>query len=412
MYLLLSEFFCQIGINMFNFVLVLIAFAVAKSNTAVSGVVIAFMLPSLLFGILAGVYVDKKNKKNVLFISNILRAILVIPLIFLHTNIFMIYLLTFLVAIITQFYVPAETPIIPHLVKRELLLSANALFGMGLYASIFIAYALSGPILILLGRTNIFIFLSLMFLISGFFAYLIDFKETSHKENAKELLENLNIGNEIKTAISIMAKTKVIYRALILLTLAQVIILVLATIGPGYAEHILRIRIENFSVLFVTPAIVGIATGAIIIGSFLSNISKEKLTRIGLVIEGISILLLPYGSRLSSREIVQTLNFYLPHFLRITSMHVLYVLAFILGFGAALIFIPANTILQEETSDEFRGKVYGALSTLVGLFSVLPIILAGSLADLIGVRGVLTIIGVVVLFIAGYRIFFVKENRV
>ena len=412
MYLLLSEFFCQIGINMFNFVLVLIAFAVAKSNTAVSGVVIAFMLPSLLFGILAGVYVDKRNKKNVLFLTNIIRALLVIPLIFLHTNLLMIYVITFLVAIITQFYVPAETPIIPHLVKRDLLLSANALFGMGLYASIFIAYALSGPILILLGRTNIFIFLSLMFLISGFFAYLIDFKETSHKESAKELLENLNVANEVKAAISIMAKTKVIYRALILLTLAQVIILVLATIGPGYAEHILRIKIENFSVLFVTPAIIGIATGAIIIGGFLSNVSKEKLTRIGLIIEGISILLLPYGSRLTNREFVHTLNFYLPHVLRITSMHILYVLAFILGFGAALIFIPANTILQEETSDEFRGKVYGALSTLVGLFSVLPIILAGSLADLIGVRGVLTIIGVVVLFIAGYRIFFVKEKNI
>lgn len=397
---------------MFNFVLVLIAFAVAKSNTAVSGVVIAFMLPSLLFGILAGVYVDKRNKKNVLFLTNIIRALLVIPLIFLHTNLLMIYVITFLVAIITQFYVPAETPIIPHLVKRDLLLSANALFGMGLYASIFIAYALSGPILILLGRTNIFIFLSLMFLISGFFAYLIDFKETSHKESAKELLENLNVANEVKAAISIMAKTKVIYRALILLTLAQVIILVLATIGPGYAEHILRIKIENFSVLFVTPAIIGIATGAIIIGGFLSNVSKEKLTRIGLIIEGISILLLPYGSRLTNREFVHTLNFYLPHVLRITSMHILYVLAFILGFGAALIFIPANTILQEETSDEFRGKVYGALSTLVGLFSVLPIILAGSLADLIGVRGVLTIIGVVVLFIAGYRIFFVKEKNI
>ena len=57
---------------MFNFVLVLIAFAVSNSNTAVSGVVIAFMLPSLLLGVLAGVYVDRRNKKNVLFATNIL----------------------------------------------------------------------------------------------------------------------------------------------------------------------------------------------------------------------------------------------------------------------------------------------------------------------------------------------------
>ncbi len=411
MFLLLSEFFCQMGINMFNFVLVLISFAVARSNTAVSGVVIAFMLPSLLFGILAGVYVDKRNKKNVLFATNLLRALLVIPLIFLHSNILIIYIITFLVAVVTQFYIPAETPIIPHLVKKDLLLSANALFGIGLYASIFISYALSGPVLLLLGRTNVFIFLALLFLISGFFAYLIDFKEVRKKENQKEILENMNFVKEIKSAISIMAKTKVIYRALLLLALAQIIILVLATIGPGYAEHILRIRIENFPILFVTPAIIGMAVGAIITGSFWHHVSKEKLTRAGLIIVGFSILLLPYGSRLENREIVHAINFYLPHILRITSMHILYILAFILGFGSALVFIPANTILQEETSDEFRGKVYGALSTLVGLFSVLPILLAGSLADLIGVRGVLTIIGISVLLIALFRVVFTKRDN-
>lgn len=396
---------------MFNFVLVLIAFSVANSNTAVSGVVISFMLPSLLLGILAGVYVDKRNKKNILLGTNILRALLIFPLIFLHTNILFIYVFTFLVAVVTQFYVPAETPIIPHLVKRDLLLSANALFGIGLYASIFIAYALSGPMLLLFGKTNIFIFLGVVFLVSALFAYLIDFKEEHHKENTAEVLANMNMAKEIRTAISIMAKTKTIYSALLLLTLAQIIILVLATIGPGYAEHVLKIRIENFPVVFVIPAIIGMALGAIILGSFFHKFSKEKLTRIGLIIVGVSILLLPYGSSFENRAIVHAVNSYLPHILRITGFHILILLAFILGFGNALVFIPANTILQEETSDEFRGKVYGALSTLVGLFSFLPIILAGSLADLIGVKGVLTIIGIAVLLVVLLRIILSRGEK-
>jgi hypothetical protein len=56
-------------------------------------------------------------------------------------------MMTFGVSLVTQFFIPAETPIIPLLVRKELLLSANALFGMGIYASIFLAYALSGPLL-------------------------------------------------------------------------------------------------------------------------------------------------------------------------------------------------------------------------------------------------------------------------
>ena len=408
-YLLLAETFSQLAMNMLNFVLVIIAFTLARSNTAVSGVVLSFMIPSLLFGIMAGVIVDKKNKKNVLFMTNVLRGLCVLPLIFLHTNIFVIYMLTFAIAFITQFFIPAETPIIPLLVKKDQLMSANALFGMGVYGSIFIAYALSGPVLLFFGKTNVFFVLGVLFLIGAFFASLIKVKEPKKNNlSAKDVIENVSIAGEIKLAIAIMAKTKTIYRALFLLTLAQVIILTLAVIGPGYAQHILRIRVEDFPFLFVAPAIIGMALAAIVLGSFFHSVSKEKITKIGLVLLGFSILLLPYGSRVESRAIVQAINMYLPHFLKINVFHIMIVLAFIMGIANALVFVPANTILQEETSDEFRGKAYGALSTLVGLFSLLPIILVGSLADLIGIKGVLTGIGIVVLCIAGFRILFSK----
>jgi len=409
LYLLLSEAFSQLAMNMLNFVLVIVAFTVARSNTAVSGVVLSFMLPSLLFGIMAGVIVDKKNKKNVLFMTNVLRGLCILPLIFLHTNIFVIYILTFIVAFITQFFIPAETPIIPLLVRKDQLLSANALFGMGIYGSIFVAYALSGPMLLIFGQTNIFLVLGALFLIGAFFASLIKVKESEKKKlSAKDVIENVSIANEIKIAIAIMAKTKAIYRAFFLLTLVQVIILTLSVIGPGYAQHILKIRVEDFPFLFVTPAIVGMALAAVIIGSFFHNTSKEKITKIGLVLLGFSILLLPYGSKVESGAIVQAVNTYLPLVIKINVFHIMIVLAFIMGVANALVFVPANTILQEETSDEFRGKVYGALSTLVGLFSLLPIILVGSLADVIGIKGVLTGIGIVVLGIAGFRIVFSK----
>jgi MFS family permease len=315
------------------------------------------------------------------------------------------------VAFITQFFIPAETPIIPLLVKKDQLLSANALFGMGIYGSIFVAYALSGPILLIFGRTNIFFVFGTLFLIGAFFASLIKVKEPKiNKISTKDVIGNISLTKEIKTAVSLMAKTKKIYRALFLLTLAQVIILTLAVIGPGYAQHVLRIRVEDFPFFFVTPAIIGMALVAICIGSFLNKVSKEKLTKIGLLLLGFSILLLPYGSRVESRDIVQVVNFYLPHFLKINVFHIMIVLAFLMGVANAFVFVPANTILQEETSDEFRGKVYGALSTLVGLFSILPIILVGSLADLIGVKGVLTGIGIIVLVIAAFRIIFSREK--
>ena len=410
-YLVVSEFFSQFSMNLFNFALLIVVFSIANSSTAVSGVVIAFTLPSLIFGIFAGVLVDRWNKKRVLFMTNIIRALLVIPLAFFHQNLALIYLVTFGVSFITQFFIPAETPIIPVLVKKELLLSANALFGMGIYASVFLAYALSGPFLLILGKGNIFSFLAVLFLIAGFFTSLIKIDKSKVEPKKNLFRQSLpSFKEEISIAVKLISKSKILYHALFSLTLSQIIILVFAVIGPGYAEHVLKIKIESFPILFVTPAIIGMALGALIIGSFLHNKSKSALTKFGLFLMGLSILLLPYGSKVESRQIIQLINTFLPFFLKINVLHIMIFLASVLGFAIAFIFVPANTSLQEETSDEIRGKVYGVLNSLIGIMSIIPVVAVGGLADLIGVKAVITGIGLVILFIAVLRTFFIDRN--
>ena len=402
LFLVLSEFFSIFAMNLLNFALLIVVFSISKSNIAVAGVVMAFTIPNVLFGILAGVLVDRWNKKTVLFVTNILRALLIIPLAFFHTNLAAVYFFTFCISVIMQFFIPAETPIIPLLVRKKLLLSANALFGVGIYGSVLLAYALSGPFLYVFGKTNIFFFLSAIFLIAGFFIYLIKASKSKIEPKVSEG-RALSFSEESKIVFQLISKTKNLYHALFSLTLAQIIILVFAAIGPGYAEQVLRIKIESFPILFVTPAIIGVVLGAIIIGSFLHKTSKSKLTKFGLFVMGISIMLLPYGSKVESRAIVHLINSYLPHVLTINILHIMIFLAFVLGFAIAFVFIPANTTLQEETTDESRGKIYGFLNTFVGIMSIIPVVLVGGLADLFGVKFIITGIGIIVLAIAFIR---------
>lgn len=395
LFLVLAEIFSQFATNMLNFVLVIVSFTISNSSTAVSGVILSFTIPALLFGLFAGAYVDKWNKKKVLYASNLLRAILVFLLIFAHSNLLFIYVLSFGVSFVSQFFIPAETPMIPVVVKKELLLSANAIFGMIIYGSIFAAYALSGPLLLLFGRTGIFIVLSLSFLLAALFASLIKVprsEDTQHVINLGRF--KMDFVEEIKQAINFFRKARTIYNALFLLSLSQILVMVLAVIGPGYAEKILKIQVEQFPVFFVTPAVMGTAVGAVLIGSFLHNRRKEKLTMIGLFLVGLSVLALPYGSKVESRTFVQTINFYLPHIFTINILHIMVVLAFFMGVANSFIFVPSNTILQEQTSPEFRGKVYGALNTMIGFLSLVPIIVVGGLADLVGIKAVITGIGI------------------
>lgn len=402
----MAEIFSQIAFNMMNFILILVAFELTNSNTAVSGIVLSFTIPAILFGFYAGVYVDKKNKRTILVWTNVLRALLLCILGAFHTNIFFLYVLTIFITIITQFFIPAETPIIPLLVKEESLLSANALFGMGIYGSVFVAYALSGPLYLLL-KDQIFFFLGFLFFIASIFSFLIRIPD-GKKQKKIAVVFNLTFRDEVKALFAILSKTKVVYQAMFLLAMSQIIILILATIGPGYGLQVLGIPVEKFPLVFITPAALGMFLGAITLGNFFHTKGRGKIAMIGVFLSGFSILLLPYGSKVASRDFVTTINAFLPMFFQVNILHIMTFLAFLLGTANAFIFVPSNTVLQEKTSDAYRGKVYGLLNALVGLVSFIPIILVGGFADLIGVSKVLTGIGCTIIAIGMARLFFEK----
>jgi MFS family permease len=119
-YLMSAELFTQLGANIFNFYLIFAVFSLTKSNTAVAAIVLSFTIPAILFGIPAGIYVDRWNKKYVLLVSNLLRALLLVILAFLHQNIYAIFFISFFIATFTQFFIPAESPIIPSIVPKKI----------------------------------------------------------------------------------------------------------------------------------------------------------------------------------------------------------------------------------------------------------------------------------------------------
>lgn len=403
----IGEVFTQVAFNLFNFFIILHVYELTKSNTAVSMAVLSFTIPAILFGILAGVYVDWWNKKKVLLVTNIVRAVLLIILANFSQNIFLVYITSFLISVVTQFFIPAETPMIPLVVRPQYLLSANALFGLGLYGSILVAYIISGPIILFLGAENILLFLSVLFLLGALFISWIHFhpKEKNNKRNVFSESRKTII-NEIKIAFSQIKNSRKISHAIFLLALAQILLLVLAVIAPGYASQVVKIPIEQFPIYFIAPAAFGVFVGAVILVNYFSRFSKDKIMTGGLFLSGFAMFLLPYGSAFSSKQIVQSINLFLPRLFEVTTLHILILLAFILGLANSFVFVPSNTVLQEETSDEFRGKLYGVLNAFVGVLSFLPIIVVGGLSDLIGVDKVIIGIGIILLSIGASRILF------
>jgi len=137
-----------------------------------------------------------------------------------------------------------------------------------------------------------------------------------------------------------MRNSRPIYNSLFLLAISQTLLLVLAAIATGYASQVLKISIQRFPLYFIAPAAFGVLVGAVFLVTFLHDRSKEKLTTVGLFLSGVAMLLLPYGAKISARHIAHDLNRILPHFLDITTLHLVVVIAFILGLANAFVFVP------------------------------------------------------------------------
>jgi len=346
LYLWIGEVFTQVSTNLFNFLLILIVYNLTHSNTAVSGIVLSFTVPAIFFGSIAGVYVDRWNKKYVLIITNTIRAFLLILVAFTLNNVYMLYIVSVLFTVLAQFFIPAESPIIPQVVRKEFLLHANALFGLAIFGSILIAYVLSGPLLILLQPFKTILFLAVMLFVGAIFISLIKPNTTKLSILNRKKSQQLDFFTDIKQTLSFVKHTKSIFHSLFLLALSQILILILATVAPGYASQILGIQVQQFPIIFVTPAAIGMIVGSVLLINIFHNHPKEKITTSGIFISGIAMLMLPFGSKVASHEIVHVINSYLPHAFSITIYHIVVVLAFLLGVANSLVFIPANTRIQ------------------------------------------------------------------
>ena len=119
-YLWLAQLISLTILNATNYALLAHIGEVTHSTTQVGLAIICFSLPAVLFGAPAGVVVDHLDKRMVLWSSNCLRAaatlIFVISLLINRNAVLPIYLLTFLISSIGQFFTPAESSAIPLLV--------------------------------------------------------------------------------------------------------------------------------------------------------------------------------------------------------------------------------------------------------------------------------------------------------
>jgi MFS family permease len=391
----LAQIFSQLAINTLLFVLGLRIYQHTGSNAAVSGLFLAYGIPSVLFGMVAGTAVDHLDKRRMLMYCDIARGALVLLLMFVSTNIVLVYIVTFINAVITQFYVPSEAPLIPKLIPSDLLVPANSLFSFTYYSSLAVGTVLSGPLLRGLGPQWIFLFISALFFIAVWFesrlpsqaANVLGFTSI-FRYHVPHLISR--IFDELFEGIRYVRSIPALLDSLLLLTGTQIIFAMLGTLGPGFADRVLRIDVRDASLFIVGPAVLGIIAGALWVGWFGYRLKPGRLIKLGVTAAGVILLLISL-----------TVRIYM-------GLGIAMVLFFGLGVANSLLDAPANSLLQEEAKGSMRGRVYGMLTAAVGGVGILPVIIGGVLADVLGVGRVILLLGLLIL---AYGIWRMKYNK-
>ena len=361
----------------------------------VSAVMIAFTIPAVLFGSLAGVYVDRWLKQPVLVLTNILRGVLVIllplglwlshgwgDLAGVPLSFCLLLLVTFLVSTLTQFFAPAEQSAIPLIVKEQHLLSANSLYTTTMMASVIIGFAVGEPLLAIadkllapfdhgsgIGKA---ILVGLSYCLAGLILMLM----RTH-EAPENLTRDSHVWTDIKDGFSYIKQQPPIRNAIIQLVLLFSVFAALAVLSVRLAEVIPSLKSSQFGLLLAASGI-GMGIGATLVGHFGHRFARRQLSLRGL---------LGMGATLGGLSL---------------TIHILWgslVLIAILGTFAATVGIPMQTTVQEQTPEDMRGKVFGLQNNVVNIALSLPLALAGVAEAFLGLR--LVLLGLAVIVILG-----------
>ncbi len=384
--LFLSQVFTQVGGNMVLFALTVQVYSLTRSSTSVSILLLTFLVPAVIFGAVAGVYVDRFDRRMMLVGTNLLRALAFLVLVFFDENLLVLYALTIVVATLTTFFAPAEAAMIPIVVEKRQLITANGVFIFALQASFVAGFAILGPLFSnLLGTQLLILVVAALYGLAAAMCWILPTSAPQAAPNrpgeAIDVAERAVAAtlSQLREGLSYIRHNRSIFWSLSYLAITASLVGVMGVLGPDFAVRVLGLSEDGF-VIVILPLGVGLVLGILALNVYGKYFPRQRLIEGGLIALGASLVILALAQRIGGPFLTGPI---------MSLLTVVVVVAFAAGVSYAFVAVPAQTQLQEELPSEVRGRVFGVLNMLVSLASLGPIVVVGPLADVVGTPAVL-----------------------
>ena len=315
--------------------------------------------PSLLLGLVAGVFVDRYDRRRIMVISDILRAVLVLLIPFLvPQGIAWLYVIVMLTSVVGQFFDPAWESVLPEVAPDEELAAANSLMAISSFGSTAIGFAASGLIASRYPIEYAFYLNAVAYLFSAGCIFFIKVQkmDIEEKTSVRVVVQNLKAG------VNYLLKNPVL-RSIFLLAvpvavsigLTNSLLLPFATraLGAGEFEYGLQEGLTS----------VGFVVSSLLMVGLLNRWREGQWMTVSLVGMGLSALVYSQLRSIPLAIGVQMLS----------------------GFMNSPYSIARRLLVQRNTATEVRGRVSSAFFVTSNLFFLVGMGAAG-LADVMDVR--------------------------
>jgi MFS family permease len=353
------------------------------STLATGAMFMVAAVPRLVLGSVAGVFVDRWDRRRTAVIADLARVVVLLPLLLVRSPewLWVVYAVGFVETTLGQFAGPAKTALLPRLVPDDELVAANGLYALTAEINRLVGPLLGAALLAVAGLTGIVLFDSATFLLSGVLIALIATPAGASpaasvaapaggalRQVGREWLAGLRLVPANRLALTVFAGFGV------------------ATIGEGMLNVVM--------VPFVRQVLGGGATelGWIMAAQAVGGLSG-------------GLALSRWGDRLPVRRLVPAsgalLGVLLVVFASGPPLPLVLPLATLAGLAVMGFYATLFALLQRGVADAFRGRVLGALATTTALLSLVGMALAGLLGDWLGPAPLVVADGVLALLAAG-----------
>ncbi len=396
-----AQWLAQIGQNAINFIQLILIEQLTGSTVQIGITILAFTLPGVIFSPMAGVVADRLPKKWVLVGSNFSRAAVALSYLIVLAGLqggwrlVGIYLLTFLMSTLSQFFAPAEGAMIPLLVGEQRLLAANSLFSLTMVLSQMAGLVVLGPIIVrLLGLVGGLIAIGVIYLGATVLVSLLPTDRTVPQATPEVTHPWARLWTEFREGLAFIATQGQIQAAIGRLIAINALVMIMAMLAPGYAARVLGMRPENAVIVFA-PAGVGMLLATAVVGRWGYLLRRLGFGHVGLTLAGLAFFGMGLLSLDYHRFMRPILDVAPEAALSLTTITM--GLGVVLGFSLSATNILAQTRVQQDSPAPIRGRVLSVQFMLANLVGILPMLAFGGLADTLGIPRVLQLIGVATL---------------